>query len=69
MALKKEMKDLIDEIRAELVWFVSVSEILVTADSNYCVNCTFTKQYPLCKLLTARWTKLRQLGYTKEADR
>ena len=55
---------MIDEIRAELVWYVSASEILVIADSNYFVSCTFTKPYPLCQLQAARWTRLRQLGYT-----
>jgi hypothetical protein len=50
MALKKEMYYSIDGIRAELVWCVRASEILVTADSNYFISCTFTKPHPLCQL-------------------
>ncbi|MEE9120730.1 MAG: hypothetical protein V3U56_05535, partial [Syntrophobacteria bacterium] len=44
---------MIDEIRAELVWCVSASEILVTADGNYFASCTFTKPYPFCQLQAA----------------
>jgi len=56
---------LIDEIKGELVWCVSASEMLVTADSHYFVRCTFTKPYPsgCCQLQTVSWTWLRQLGY------
>ena len=47
------MLDWIDERRAELVWCVSASEILVTADSNYFFTCTFTKPYQVYQLQAA----------------